>query len=64
MGAGVKLKINYTVIRGLNECEILSFVEMAGESPIEVRFIEYMLFDGNKWEQNWMVSYQGMLTMI
>lgn len=64
MGAGVKLKINCVVMRGLNEREILPFVEMGKENPIEVRFIEYMPFDGNKWKQNRMVSYQEMLTMI
>lgn len=64
MGAGVKLKINCVVMRGLNEREIIPFVEMGRENPIEVRFIEYMPFDGNKWRQNRMVSYQEMLTMI
>jgi cyclic pyranopterin phosphate synthase len=62
MGAGIKLKINCVVMRGLNEREILPFVEMGREHPIEVRFIEYMPFDGNKWKQNRMVSYQEMLT--
>lgn len=64
MGAGIKLKINCVVMRGLNEREILPFVEMGRDHPIEVRFIEYMPFDGNKWKQNRMVSYQEMLTTI
>ncbi|KAL4936842.1 hypothetical protein BDV06DRAFT_204139, partial [Aspergillus oleicola] len=64
MGAGIKLKINCVVMRGLNEREIIPFVEMGRESPIEVRFIEYMPFDGNKWSQGKMVSYQEMLALI
>ncbi|THC89218.1 hypothetical protein EYZ11_011337 [Aspergillus tanneri] len=63
-GAGIKLKINCVVMRGLNEREIIPFVEMGRESPIEVRFIEYMPFDGNKWNQKKMVSYQEMLALI
>lgn len=64
MGAGIKLKINCVVMRGLNEREIIPFVEMGRDSPIEVRFIEYMPFDGNKWSQGKMVSYQEMLALI
>ena len=64
MGAGIKLKINCVVMRGLNEREIIPFVELGRDSPIEVRFIEYMPFDGNKWSQGKMVSYQEMLDII
>ncbi|KAL3481931.1 hypothetical protein BJX99DRAFT_217825 [Aspergillus californicus] len=64
MGAGIKLKINCVVMRGLNEREIVPFVEMGRDSPIEVRFIEYMPFDGNKWSQGKMVPYQEMLALI
>ncbi|KAL2853375.1 hypothetical protein BJY01DRAFT_74595 [Aspergillus pseudoustus] len=64
MGAGIKLKINCVVMRGLNEREIIPFVEMGRDNPIEVRFIEYMPFDGNKWSQGKMVSYQEMVALI
>ncbi|KAI9370997.1 hypothetical protein BJX61DRAFT_55345 [Aspergillus egyptiacus] len=64
MGAAIKLKINCVVMRGLNEREIIPFVEMGRDNPIEVRFIEYMPFDGNKWSQGKMVSYQEMLALI
>ena len=63
-GAGIKLKINCVVMRGLNDSQIIPFVEMGRENPIEVRFIEYMPFDGNKWNQSKMVSYQEMLAII
>ncbi|RLM00246.1 hypothetical protein CFD26_108021 [Aspergillus turcosus] len=63
-GAGITLKINCVVMRGLNDREILPFVELGRDSPVEVRFIEYMPFDGNKWSQGKMVSYQEMLAMI
>jgi cyclic pyranopterin phosphate synthase len=63
-GAGIKLKINCVVMRGLNEREIIPFVEMGRERAIEVRFIEYMPFGGNKWSKGKMVSYQEMLATI
>lgn len=63
-GAGIKLKINCVVMRGLNDREILPFVELGREKPIEVRFIEYMPFDGNKWSEGKMVPYQEMLDRI
>ncbi|KAK8190277.1 uncharacterized protein BKA78DRAFT_252025 [Phyllosticta capitalensis] len=64
MGAGVKLKINCVVMRGLNDREIIPFIELGHEENIEVRFIEYMPFDGNKWNQQKMMSYAEMLDVI
>ncbi|KAH7080851.1 hypothetical protein FB567DRAFT_531907 [Paraphoma chrysanthemicola] len=64
MGANVKLKVNCVVMRGLNEREIIPFVEMGREKEIEVRFIEYMPFGGNKWSQGKMISFQEMLDII
>ncbi|TVY45804.1 Molybdenum cofactor biosynthesis protein [Lachnellula occidentalis] len=64
LGARIKLKINCVVMRGMNEQEILPFVEMGREQDIEVRFIEYMPFDGNKWSQGKMLDYQEMLDII
>ncbi|OOQ82837.1 molybdopterin cofactor biosynthetic protein [Penicillium brasilianum] len=63
-GAGIKLKINCVVMRGMNDREIVRFVEMGREKPIEVRFIEYMPFGGNKWNKGKMFSYQEMLAVI
>lgn len=64
LGAGLKLKINCVVMRGMNEREIIPFVELGREKDLEVRFIEYMPFDGNKWSQGKMLSYKEMLEMI
>lgn len=49
---------------GLNDAEIASFVELTRDKPIEVRFIEYMPFDGNKWNKKKMVSYASMVDLI
>lgn len=64
LGAGIKLKVNCVVMRGINDREILPFVELGREKDVEVRFIEYMPFDGNKWNKGKMLSYKEMLGMI
>ena len=64
LGAGIKLKINVVVMRGINEQEILRFIDLGKDKHLEVRFIEYMPFDGNKWEKGKMVSYEEMLGII
>src|SRR3984957_588000 len=64
LGAGIKLKINCVVMRGMNEREILPFVELGRKNDLEVRFIEYMPFDGNKWSKSKMISFKEMLAMI
>lgn len=58
------VKVNCVVMRGLNEDEMLDFVALTEKKPLEVRFIEYMPFDGNKWNFKKMVSYQEMLDGI
>lgn len=40
------LQVNCVVMRGLNEDELLEFVSLTETKPLEVRFIEYMPFDG------------------
>lgn len=64
LGAGIKLKLNCVVMRGINEREIIPFVEMGRDKDVEVRFIEYMPFDGNKWSKTKMLSYNEMLGII
>jgi len=63
-GVPIKLKINAVVIRGLNDAQILPFVEMSKNHDLEVRFIEYMPFGGNRWSAQKMLTYQEMLAAI
>ncbi|XP_004846687.1 molybdenum cofactor biosynthesis protein 1 isoform X3 [Heterocephalus glaber] len=58
------IKVNCVVMRGLNEDELLNFVALTEGLPLDVRFIEYMPFDGNKWNFKKMVSYKEMLDTI
>lgn len=43
-------QVNCVVMRGLNEDELLDFVALTEGLPLDVRFIEYMPFDG-QWLQ-------------
>ncbi|KAH3667256.1 hypothetical protein OGAPHI_002905 [Ogataea philodendri] len=58
------VKVNVVVLKNMNEDEILNFVELTKNSKIEVRFIEYMPFDGNKWSTNKLVTYEDILSNI
>ncbi|KAF5929686.1 hypothetical protein HPG69_002409 [Diceros bicornis minor] len=58
------VKVNCVVMRGLNEDELLNFVALTEGLPLDVRFIEYMPFDGNKWNFRKMVSYKEMLDTL
>lgn len=58
------VKVNCVVMRGLNEDEILDFVDSTRDRNIDVRFIEYMPFDGNKWNTKKMVPFSEMLEII
>lgn len=60
----VPSQVNCVVMRGFNEDEICDFVELTRNKPINVRFIEFMPFDGNVWNVKKLVSYAEMLDIV
>ena len=58
------VKLNVVVIKGVNDMEVMDFVELTRDLPISVRFIEYMPFDGNRWNQDKFVPYKQLLQKI
>ncbi|KAI4333209.1 hypothetical protein L6164_018046 [Bauhinia variegata] len=58
------VKVNCVVMRGFNDDEICDFVELTREKPINVRFIEFMPFDGNVWNVKKLVPYSEMLDTV
>ncbi|XP_064394576.1 molybdenum cofactor biosynthesis protein 1-like isoform X2 [Halichondria panicea] len=58
------LKVNCVVMKGLNDDEICDFVAFTETKPVDVRFIEYMPFDGNRWNLAKFVPYRSMLTRV
>lgn len=59
-----KVKINVVVMKGLNDSEIFDFVAWTKELPVQVRFIEFMPFDGNRWSSNQVFTWKDMLERI
>lgn len=51
------VKVNCVVVRGVNDDEVGRFVDLTRDRPIQVRFIEYMPFQGNGWSDDAFVSY-------
>ncbi len=60
----INVKVNVVVMKGLNDGEIRDFIEWTRYNPIQIRFIEFMPFSGNKWTSNKMYSYQEILDEI
>jgi cyclic pyranopterin phosphate synthase len=58
------VKVNVVVMKGVNDDEIPDFVERTRDAPINVRFIEYMPFDGNVWSTEKLVSYKEMKDIV
>lgn len=51
-------------MRGVNDDEIADFVELTRDHAVNVRFIEYMPFDGNVWSDTKMVTYKQMMAAV
>lgn len=59
-----RVKINVVLMKGLNDDEILDFIEMTRDSQIEVRFIEFMPFSGNRWTSNQVFTLEEILVEV
>jgi cyclic pyranopterin phosphate synthase len=60
----IEVKINMVVMKGLNDGEINDFIAWTKHNPIQVRFIEFMPFSGNRWTSNKMCSLAEILNII
>lgn len=61
---GFNIKLNVVLIKDFNDNEIIDFIKLTKVLPITIRFIEYMPFDGNKWDLKKMVSLQEILDTV
>lgn len=59
-----KVKVNVVVVKGVNDNELLDFVAWTKDTPIDIRFIEFMPFDGNQWKSDKLVTWKEMLEII
>lgn len=58
------VKINVVVMNGLNDVEINDFIEWTKDTPVHVRFIEFMPFSGNRWTSNKVFTLQQILEVV
>ncbi|MGB9696519.1 MAG: GTP 3',8-cyclase MoaA [Ignavibacteria bacterium] len=58
------VKVNMVVIKGLNDDELIPFIEYFQFYPITVRFIEYMPFTGNQWDSTKFLSWYEMKSKV
>ncbi len=58
------VKVNAVVVKGVNDDEICDFVSWTRDKNVHVRFIEFMPFQGNKWDWSKGVSFTEMISII
>jgi cyclic pyranopterin phosphate synthase len=58
------VKVNCVVLKGLNDDELVEFVEFSRDRDVDIRFIEFMPFQGNEWSSGKFVSYREMIEAI
>lgn len=61
---GFYVKVNVVVMKDFNDNEILDFIEWTRNTPVHIRFIEFMPFSGNRWTSNKVVSLNEILSII
>ncbi len=59
-----RVKINVVVMKGFNDGEINDFIAWTTHIPVQVRFIEFMPFSGNRWTSNKVFPLHEILSVI
>lgn len=60
----IKTKINVVAMKDINDDEISDFIAFTKDHPVEVRFIEFMPFSGNRWTSNQVMTQKDILNII
>lgn len=61
---GIGVKVNVVVMKGINDSEILDFIEWTKNCPLHVRFIEFMPFDRNQWDRKKVITLHEVLDKV
>jgi cyclic pyranopterin phosphate synthase len=64
LGKGFHVKINVVMMKGINDTEITDFIEWTRDTPVHVRFIEFMPFQGNHWNSRKVFTLQQILNVV
>lgn len=59
----IRVKLNTVAIAGNIEKELYDFIELTRKLPLHVRFIEFMPFAGNHWQNSKVITALQMLDM-
>ena len=58
------IKLNCVAMKGINDDEIIDFVELARDRDISVRFIEFVPYTGNQWDDKRFISHKEIIRII
>jgi cyclic pyranopterin phosphate synthase len=58
------VKINMVVMAGMNDDEVLSFVDAFKHQPVHIRFIEFMPFKDNQWRVDRIIPYREIIDTL
>lgn len=61
---GLHVKLNMVVMKGVNDSEINDFIAWTKYTPVHVRFIEFMPFEGNHWQPEKVFGWKDILGII
>ncbi|MEE3244496.1 MAG: GTP 3',8-cyclase MoaA [Bacteroidota bacterium] len=61
---GFYVKVNVVLMKHFNEDEIVDFINLTKARAINVRFIEFMPFDGNAWNKEKLVSQAEVINRV
>ena len=64
LNSGIYVKLNVVAMKGVNDDEILDFIELTKHHTLHVRFIEFMPFAGNKWDKEKVITTQEILDIV
>lgn len=60
---GFEVKLNIVLIKSFNDDEIIDFIQFTKDKNLHIRFIEFMPFDGNKWDVDKVVSEASLIAL-
>lgn len=62
--SNIYVKLNVVAMKGVNDDEILDFIELTKHYPLHIRFIEFMPFTGNSWDKEKVLTTNDILETV
>ena len=61
---GIHVKVNCVLMKGVNDGEVNNFIRWTRETPVHVRFIEFMPFLGNQWNSGKVITFKEIIDTV